>query len=179
MHAVVIGDFDGFLRDLGGLHAGSFDGDATGRHVGDAVSIGCTGHAGVGVDVGVGTVKGVIDSSAVGDTALIGVGVDVCAVEGVIDSSAVGDTALVGVGVDVCAVEGVSDGASVNIFTVGAAVGAENGLKYCIRVISLEVVKKDEMRRDDDLCKPLTPAVRRIDIVSWSRGICKFQTVVS
>lgn len=40
---------------------GSFVGGATGRHVGDAVSIGCTGHAGVSVDIGVGAVEGVCD----------------------------------------------------------------------------------------------------------------------
>ena len=40
---------------------GSFVGDATGRHVGAFVSMGCTGHAGVSVDIGVGAVEGVCD----------------------------------------------------------------------------------------------------------------------
>ena len=57
-------DFDGFLRDLGRLHVGTFVGDATDEHVGDFVLIGREGHVGVYVDVGF--VEGVIDSSAVG-----------------------------------------------------------------------------------------------------------------
>ena len=60
----VFGDFDGFLRDLGRLHVGTFVGDATDEHVGDFVLIGREGHVGVYVDVGF--VEGVIDSSAVG-----------------------------------------------------------------------------------------------------------------